>query len=232
MSVSILPHLRISLEEARRMQNLLKERIVIEDCLPSKINLVAGVDVAYSGDFAFGAVAVLDYESFQVVEKQTSMETVYFPYVPTLLSFREIRPAYSAVKRLRTRPDVFLVDGHGYAHPSHLGFATHLGLLLDAPTIGVAKGLLCGEVIETNERTHKLIVHEGKIIGAEVSTRPNVKPIYVSQGYKISLDNAIKIVVHCAGRYRIPAPLREAHITAQERKREEKCGPPVHHIRK
>ena len=210
---------RLSLEKARRLQLLLAEKVIRVDCLPDPVRCVAGVDVAYTKAESIGAVAVFDYGSMKPVEERTSQQITRFPYVPTLLSFRELPPAVSAIRKLRTKPDVFLVDGHGLAHPRHLGFASHLGLVLDAPTIGVAKSLLCGEVEETKNVHWRPIIFEGETVGAAVFTRLDAKPVYVSIGHKVALETAIKIVLHCAGRYRVPEPIREAHLTAQGMKR-------------
>lgn len=213
-----------SIDKARELQRLLSGRVIRRDCLPERLQYVAGVDVAYANKFSIGAVAVFDYGSMNLIEKKTSKQVTRFPYVPTLLSFRELSPSVSAIRKLRTEPDVFLVDGQGLAHPYRLGFASHLGLVLEAPTLGVAKTLLCGEVKENGEDgVWKSIIHEGEIVGGAVFTKPGVKPVYVSIGHKVSLETAIKIVLHCVRRHRIPEPLREAHYVAEELKRKIAC---------
>lgn len=214
----MLHNSNFSFEKARRLQHFLSKKIVRKDCLSDPVRYVAGVDIAYTDQYSIGAVAVLDYDSTKLIEKETSQQRTRFSYVPTFLSFRELPPAISAIKKLRTKPDVFLVDGHGVAHPQRLGFASHLGLVLDAPTIGVAKNFLCGEIINDGNEVWKPIVHEGEIIGGAVYTRHDAKPVYVSVGNKISLKTAVSIVLRCTRKYRIPEPLREAHIAAQKRK--------------
>jgi deoxyribonuclease V len=141
-----VPH-NFSISKAHRAQLRLSQRIVAEDRLPKKINRIAGVDVAYSGEFAVSAVAVLDYDSLELLERQTATSEVKFPYIPTLLSFREIPPAVACIKKLKVQvqPDVVLADGQGFAHPYRFGFASHLGLAIGKPTIGVAKSRLIGE---------------------------------------------------------------------------------------
>ena len=210
-----------STEKARRLQISLSKKVICEDRLPPYIKLVGGVDVAYTNEHAIGAVVVLEYDTLKMVETKTSYKAINIPYIPTLLSFREIPPVISAIDMLSARPDVFLVDGHGIAHPRHLGFASHLGLVLDTVTIGVAKSLLCGEIGNEKVGEWKPIILKGVIVGAAVYTRPGVKPVYVSTGHKISLDTTIEIVKHCVGKYRIPEPLREAHKAAEARKRQE-----------
>jgi deoxyribonuclease V len=208
-----------STDEAKKLQLSLSIRIVYEDRLPERINRVAGVDVAYTDKCAVGAVAVLEYDTLETVETRTSFQDVSVPYVPSFLSFRELPPAVSAINMLSAKPDVFLVDGHGLAHPRRLGFASHLGLVLDAVTVGVAKSLLCGEVVDKEMGGWSPVLYEDETVGAAVQTKPGVKPVYVSVGHKISLKTAIKIVKHCTKDYRIPEPVREAHRAAFERKK-------------
>jgi len=197
----------------------LSKQVIHEDTLPETITYVAGVDVAYTKGIAIGAVAVLDFASLSLVESQVVHLKTRFPYIPTLLSFREIPPAYSAIKKLQTHPDVFLVDGQGFAHPYRLGFATHLGLAIDRPTIGVAKSLLCGKVEPIGEDGWARLMDREEIIGAEVVTKAGTKPVYVSVGHRVSLRRAIDIVRNCTRTYRIPEPIRRAHILASEEKR-------------
>ena len=217
MPVKLSP--RFSTKKAHIMQLRLSKQVIHEDNLPETINYVAGVDVAYAKGISIGAVAVLDFASLSLVESQVMHLKTRFPYVPTLLSFREIPPTYSAIKKLQTQPDVFLVDGQGFAHPYRLGFATHLGLAIDKPTIGVAKSLLYGKVEPVCEHGWAPLTDKGEIIGAEVVTKHGTKPIYVSVGHRVSLRRAIDIVKNCTRTYRIPEPIRKAHILANEEKR-------------
>jgi len=210
---------RFSTEKARAMQLRLSNKIIHEDTLSETINYVAGVDVAYAKGISFGAVVVLDFASLSPVESRVVHLKTRFPYIPTLLSFREIPPAYLAIKKLRTRPDVFLVDGQGFAHPYRLGFAAHLGLAIDRPTIGVAKSLLCGRVEPVGERGWAPVMDGEEIIGAEVVTKAGIRPIYVSVGHRVSLRRAIEIVRSCTRDSRIPEPIRRAHMLANEEKR-------------
>lgn len=210
---------RFSTEKAHATQLRLSKQIIHEDTLPQTVNQVAGVDVAYAKGTSIGAAVVLDFSSLSPIESKVVRLKARFPYMPTLLSFREIPPAYSAMKKLRTRPDVFLVDGHGFAHPYRLGFATHLGLITDRPTIGVAKSLLCGKVESVGGQGWSPLKDGGEIVGARVVTKPGTKPIYVSVGHRISLKRAVDIVESCTRTYRIPEPIRKAHILANEEKR-------------
>ncbi len=209
---------KFSVSKARKAQSLLSRKIVTEDRLPQKIKRIAGVDVAYIGELAISAVAVLDFESLELLERQTATTEVKLPYIPTLLSFREIPPAIACIKKLRIQPDVFLADGQGIAHPYRCGFASHLGLALGKPTIGVAKSRLTGE--PTTIARQVFLVQKDQIIGAVVTTRESVKPVYVSVGHLISLETAVKIAKQCVRNSRIPEPVLQAHkIASEERKR-------------
>jgi len=213
----MINNLIFSIEEARRLQTSLSREVIRYDDLPKAVRHVAGVDVAYIGNLSIGAVAVLDLKSWETVEIETSLQRVHFPYIPTLLSFREMQPAISAIRKLKIKPDVFLVDGHGLAHPYRLGFASHLGVMMNSPTIGVAKSLLCGEVKPVRSRDRgswSPIIHNGELVGAALITRIGAKPVYVSIGHKVSLETAIKIVMDCVRGYRMPEPIRKAHIAA------------------
>lgn len=210
---------KFSFEKARTAQQLLSKRVICEDILPKTIKYVCGVDVAYHGDISVGAVAVLDFNSFALIESHTVCCKTRFPYISTLLSFREVSPTVLAIKKLQTLPDVFLVDGQGIAHPYRLGFASHLGLAIDKPTIGVAKSILCGEVGEFSDDGCAPITDKGEVIGAVVVTVSGDKPIYVSVGHKISLNRAVATVRHFACGKRVPEPIRAAHRIANEEKK-------------
>jgi len=210
---------RFSVEKAHAMQLRLFEQVIREDTLPDSIRYVAGVDVAYAKGISIGAVAVLDFASLSLVESRVARLKTRFPYIPTLLSFREVPSAYSAIKKLEVEPDVFLVDGQGIAHPYRLGFAAHLGLAIERPTIGVAKSLLYGKVEPVGGQGWAPLTDGEEIIGAEVVTKAGTKPIYVSIGHRVSLKRAIEIVRDCTRTYRIPEPTRRAHILANEEKR-------------
>ena len=185
----------------------------MEDKLPRQIKTVAGVDVSYVGNIGVGASTVLDYESLKLLESQVAVCQVKMPYIPTLLSFREIPPAIAAIRKLKIQPDAFLVDAQGLAHPYRCGFASHVGLVMGKPTIGAAKSRLIGEPVEMNGQT--FLVDKGEVIGAVVTTNQNVKPTYVSIGHMVSLETAVKIVKHCA-KNRIPEPTLQAHNLAKK----------------
>jgi len=208
-----------SVKKAHEAQIALSKKIVFDNKIPKRIHQVAAVDVAYFDDFSVAAVAVLDYATLKLEETQTIIRKTSFPYVPTLLSFRELPPAVQCIRKLQSRPDVFLADGHGYAHPYRCGFACHLGLVLQKPTIGVAKNILVGKVEARANEDVALIHDRGETIGAEIKANPNTRPVYVSVGNMISLKTAIRIVKHCTVKGRIPEPLLQAHKIANAEKR-------------
>lgn len=200
-----------SVKKAHEAQLRLSKLIIREDRLLREIRTVGGVDVSYVGDLGVGAIVVLDYGTLELLETAVAACPVKMPYVPTLLSFREIPPAVAAIKLLKLQPDVFLVDAQGWAHPYRCGFASHLGLALNRPTVGAAKSRLIGEPTEIDGRT--VLIDKGEVIGEAVTTKAGVKPVYVSIGHMVSLETAVQIVRHCS-RSRIPEPLLQAHKLA------------------
>jgi deoxyribonuclease V len=209
-----------SVRKAHEAQLLMSKNIICRDKLSKRILLVAGVDVAYTDNVSIGAVAVHEYDSLRLVENQIVLCKTRFPYIPTLLSFREIEPAVLCIQKLRVKPDVFLVDGHGFAHPYHCGFASHLGLVLKKPTIGIAKNRLAGRIWTPASGTEAyLIDSDQNVIGAVIKTKRGCRPVYVSIGHMVSLETAVKIVRHCIGNSRLPDPILAAHRTATNEKR-------------
>jgi deoxyribonuclease V len=206
-----------SVIKARKAQACLAKKVISEDRNPKTIRFVAGVDAAYARDLAFGATAVLDYDSLEVLETQTAMRQVTFPYVATLLSFRELPVVAACIRKLKVQPDVLLVDGHGRAHPLGCGLASHLGVALGKPTVGVAKSRLIGEQMKIGEDS--FLTYDGEVLAAVVQAVKGSKPIYVSIGHMVSLETAVKIVRHCIHGFRVPERIRVAHLLAcKERK--------------
>lgn len=203
--------------EARAIQESLRGKIVAKNRF-GKIRTVAGIDVGFEkhGTVTRAAVVVLDFPSLTPVEQAVARQLTRFPYVPGYLSFREAPAVLAALKKLRTRPDLLLCDGQGVAHPRRFGLACHLGLLLDIPSIGVAKSRLIGTHGEVPEKKGGWAALEdtGEVIGAVLRTRMGVKPVYVSVGHRISLATAIDYVLRCTTRYRLPETTRRAHWLA------------------
>ena len=152
-----------SVQKAHKTQALLSKRIIEEDRLPDRIEFIAGVDVAYTGKLSIGAVSVLDYNSLRTIESQTAICETKMPYVPTLLAFREIPAVIACVRKLVRQPDIFLVDGHGIAHPCNFGLASHIGVIVGKPTIGVSKARLVGETVQSGE--YAFLSYNGRTVG-------------------------------------------------------------------
>ena len=202
-------------EEARQLQNELRAQVVGTDRF-GKINTVAGADIGFKKDIARASVVVLSFPELQVVESVVTESPIRFPYIPGLLSFREIPPLLTAFTQLQTEPDLVIVDGQGIAHPRRFGLASHLGLVLDKPTIGCAKSRLWGryEEPETEQGSYTYLMDKDEVIGAAVRTRRNVQVVYISIGHQISLDSARTWTLACCRGYRLPETTRYAHNAA------------------
>lgn len=203
---------RYPLKELRKEQIELSKNIRIEDDF-SDLDTIGGLDVAYSSrDKRLAcAVCVIMDMSGNIVDRMWIVDRIKFPYIPTYLAYRELPLFEKLIKHMEEKPSVFMVDGNGILHPYRMGIASHLGVVLDVPTIGVAKSLLCGEIKEG-------CIFDGKEkVGCVVYS--SKKPIFVSPGHKISLPTSIEIVRKFL-RYRIPEPLRQAHILAKSKIRE------------
>ena len=184
--------------------------------------LVAGVDAAYdrAGRRLFGAAVLYSYPELELLEEAGVAGPALFPYIPGLLTFREAPILVEAVARLRRRPEVVLVDGQGIAHPRGLGLASHLGLLLDIPTIGAAKSRLVGEGREPDWAAGSAypLIFQGQPVGLILRTVSGRRPLYLSLGHRITLAECREIVMQCVKRYRIPLPLRQADILSRRLK--------------
>lgn len=183
-----------------------------------KIRTVAGVDVSQQGFVSKAAVVLLTYPGMDILEKSVAKLPVSFPYIPGLLAFREIPVILKAFNNLKQWPEIALVDGHGYAHPRRFGLACHLGVILGLPTIGCAKSRLVGEYKEPGKTkgSKRKLVHKGELIGYVVRSRTNVKPVFISSGHMVKLNDAVRITLSCVGSFRLPEPIRAAHKTAGE----------------
>ena len=199
--------------EAMRLQERLRRRVVLQDRFDA-IRTVAGADLAFdpATDTAFAGVIAYRFPELMEIERRTARRKLRFPYVPGLLSFRESPILMAALARLRNEPDLILIDGHGRAHPRLFGIACHIGVLFDKPAIGCGKSLLVGEFKEPGARagsTSPLIFHD-ETVGTVLRTRDGVKPIFVTQGHRVSLETAVRLVHACVDGFRIPKPTREA----------------------
>lgn len=204
--------------EAVKIQHELQKMVLTSDHL-GEVRLIAGADVAYSKERnqVYAAVCLFSLPDMTLVEQKNSTLSIGFPYIPGLLTFREGPALLECFGRLENAPDLIIFDGQGICHPRRMGIATHLGILLDTPSIGCAKSHLYGEFnLPAMERGSREFIrdHDGNVIGACLRTREGVRPVYVSTGHKISLETAINFVLRCAPRYRMPEPSRFAHTLA------------------
>ena len=203
----------VSPQEAIKIQKGLKSYISLKKSF-SKIDKIAGADVSYYKNKMIAGVIIFEFPNLKTIERQSFISPVNFPYIPGLLTFREGPSLLSAFKKVKNEPDIILFDGQGIAHPRRMGIATHLGLFLDKPTIGCAKSRLSGEYTSIGDEKgdYVLLKEDKEILGVVLRTRKRVKPIFVSPGHKIDLPNSIEITLKCTGKYRVPIPVRDAHI--------------------
>jgi deoxyribonuclease V len=213
----------LSWDEARRAQEALAGQVARTDDF-GVIRTVAGVDLAYprtatGAITGRAAVVVLAFPGLEVIEEHVVTRPVTFPYIPGLLSFREAPIALAALQQVRVQPDLLMVDGHGIAHPRRFGIASHLGVLLDLPTIGIAKSILVGHATEPGELPGDAtpLLDGDEQIGTAIRTRPRSRPIYVSPGHRVSLETAASLVLQCTRGYRLPEPTRLADRLAGQR---------------
>ncbi len=203
--------------EAIALQSRLRTRVVTSDRLGT-VRHVAGTDVGFEngGRVTRAAVAILTFPALELADWAVIREPTRFPYVPGLLSFREIPALLVALSRLTVRPDLVICDGQGLAHPRRCGLASHLGLVAGWPTIGVAKSRLVGTCREPPQRRGAWtpLRDGGEIIGAVLRSRAHVKPIFVSIGHRVSLETAVAYTMACVTRYRLPESTRWAHRLA------------------
>ncbi len=208
-------------KEAIALQKELREQIKLQP-LKKKPKLIGGCDVSMNmfAKEGFAGFVVLEADTLRMIDHAVVELDIPFPYIPGLLSFREIPMLLQAWEKLQTKPDVIVVDGVGYAHPRRMGIATHLGLVLGVPTIGCAKSILTGVHGELGEAVGSVAymtdIKTGEVLGAAVRTKLGVKPVYVSPGHLVTLEESIEIVLGSVTKYRLPEPTRLAHNTVNE----------------
>ncbi|MEE9396271.1 MAG: deoxyribonuclease V [Methylococcales bacterium] len=205
-------------KHAIALQNQLREFVITKDDLPAEIKSVAGVDVGFesNGTVTRAAVVVLRLPDLHVIDRAVAKIPTGFPYIPGLLSFREIPAILKALAKLDSLPDLLLCDGQGYAHPRRFGIACHLGLLTNIPSLGVGKTRLIGEhpIVPDRRGAWVPLTHQGEGIGAVLRSRVGVKPVYISSGHRISLETSLHYVMQCTTRFKLPETTRQAHRLA------------------
>jgi deoxyribonuclease V len=199
--------------------------------LESEPKIIAGLDVSYDygSNILFAGIVVMSYPKFEIIEERTAKKEVKFPYIPGLLSFRETPALLEVIARAESDPDVIFADGQGVAHMRFFGIASHIGVILDKPTIGVAKKLLVGEAPDRANLRRKgdraTIFFQGKKVGYLLVTKEGEAPVVVSVGHKITLEESVELTLKCSLGFKIPEPTRLAHIVVNEaRKKGGKVG--------
>ena len=212
----------ISPSEAYKLQNMLKRRIITKNTNKISLNkrlTVACVDVSYSRieKVGFADIIVWDTESKEIIEEQTAISEAMFPYIPGLLTFREAPLALSAISKLKNDIDVFIFDGQGLAHPRNCGLASHLGLIINKPSIGCAKKRLIGSYSEpgAQKNSRSFLYNDQQIIGIVLRTKRRCNPLFISIGHMIDLELSVEIILKLTDKYRIPEPLRIADLNTK-----------------
>ncbi len=204
----------VGYKKAVEIQERLKKSIILKGSAKN-CKLIAGADVSYTkgSEIFYASVVVFNLQTMERVEEVTASGKVDFPYIPGLLSFRESPILLKAFAKIKSEPDVIILDAQGIAHPRGIGLASHIGLLLDKSSIGCAKTRLIGEYNEVGGEAgcHSPLTVKDKNVGAVLRTRKNVKPVFVSSGHKIDLKTSIALVLKCCRGYRLPEPVRQAH---------------------
>lgn len=208
------------LAAALEAQKEMAEKVVLQD-LFSPIQSIAGMDVSNTlfdpAQMIFASAVILSYPSLELIETATHSEKQEFPYIPGLLGFREAPALIHAYEKLQIKPDLIFVDGHGISHPRGLGIASHIGVVLDRPTIGVAKSILVGKPespLPKEVGSTVPLVWKGRQIGLLLRTKKNCSPLIISPGHKIQFKTAAQLVLSCLTKYRLPEPTRQAHLAA------------------
>lgn len=214
-----------SITEAKRIQKELAARVQLQDALGQEVSYIAGLDVSNNRfdpeKMVYASAVTLSYPDLVLIESSSSAEQQPFPYVPGLLGFREAPALINAFNQLTIRPDILMVDGHGIAHPRKLGIASHIGVLLDIPTIGVAKSILVGAPtgeLPDEPGSHVPLLWKGETIAAVVRTKRRCAPLIISAGHRMTLKTAISLVFSCLKGYRLTEPTRLAHLAANAKR--------------
>jgi deoxyribonuclease V len=206
-------------QNAILLQQQLADRVIRKSSSDlKKIRTVAGIDTHYQNGLATAAVVVVSILNLETVDWVTSTKRFNFPYIPGLLAFREGPAVVEALAKLRSQPDLLIFDGQGIAHPRRIGIASHIGLLMDRPSIGCAKTRLVGRHAEPGceKGSYALLRDRGETIGAALRTRSGVKPVYVSIGHRVDLPDGIRLILQCCRRFRLPEPIRRADQLARK----------------
>ena len=225
LSMKPLHSWNVSVEEAVRIQEALRDRVIVKKTF-SKVTTIGGGDAAYSkdGNLLFGAIVVLSFPEMEVVDSATADGKTLFPYIPGLLSFREGPILVKTFQKLRLKPDIMIYNGQGIAHPRRMGLASHMGLWLDLPSIGCAKTPLLSEFVLPGplKGSFEWIRRQGKKVGTVLRTRDHIRPLFISPGHRIDFATSNQLILESCKGFRFPEPLRKAHQLAEHRARSRK----------
>lgn len=219
MNISPFHDWNLTAQQAIALQKQLAGQVVDDVYLPlSAIRTIAGIDVSVKANWSTAAVVILSFPDFRIIESAWAKIPTPFPYIPGLLSFREMPVILRAFADIHTIPDVLMVDGMGRIHPRKFGIACHLGLWLNRPSVGVGKTPFVGVYDEPapQKGAQSNIIYHDEVVGVALRTRDRVKPLYVSVGHQIDLASAVALTLACVTRYRLPEPIRHAHRLAGE----------------
>jgi deoxyribonuclease V len=209
----------ISIEEATSLQNALRHRVLLHTA-PQAITTIAGADISHNvaDNSLYAGIVILSYPSLTLLSYSLVKSETLFPYVPNYLGFREVPALLEAWKQIDNKPDILILDGQGIAHPRRLGIAAHFGVLADHPTIGSAKRMLHGShrILGEKRFSTSPIIDGSEVLGFALRTKINVKPIYISPGHKVSVEDSLHIVKSCVAKHRLPEPTRIAHETVNK----------------
>lgn len=211
-----------SLKEASGLQKIMSSKLILEDDF-KELNIIAGMDVSNNPydpkKLIYATIVLLNAHDLSIIEVQNSVQKAQFPYVSGFLGFREAPALIEAFSKLTHKPDLIFVDGHGVSHPRKLGIASHMGILLDCPSIGVAKNLLVGKSITEHSNipgTQTPILWQENVIAMQLQSKHRCKPLFISSGHRISLPTSVQYVQKYLKGYRLPEPTRLAHLKANE----------------
>ncbi len=204
-------------EKLRKLQERIAKRVILKDKFPKPINTIAGFDLAFFDDNAIVTGVVLDYKTLGVKEIKTIETEVSFPYVSTFLTFREGPPIIKVYKKLKTKPDIVMINGQGICHPLFCGIASHVGVLLNKPSIGVAQSRLVGEYsTPIKVGAYSSIKYKNKKVGYTYKSKENCKPILISPGHRVSVNSSLKITKNCIKNHKLPEPIFIAHVISNK----------------
>jgi deoxyribonuclease V len=205
--------------EAVALQRELQGQVRLEP-LTTAPKTVGGADISFNkySEIVYAGIVILSFPDMQVIDRASVVTTARFPYVPGLLSFREVPALMQVWESLAQKPDILVLDGHGIAHPRRLGIASHFGVITDTPTIGCGKSILVGkhEELPAEAGSTVPLIHKGETVGTVLRTKNKTNPVFVSPGHRITLHHAVEFIKRCTGKYRIPEPTRQAHLWVNE----------------